>query len=113
MNFRNMLFLSQVAIHLCFLIGIFFVPLWVSIPAIIISQIIFVGACGTVFFHRVVAHKNAINPVIEKILILLSWIGVSGSALAWAGTHRKHHRYTDTEKDPHSPEHMGALRTYW
>ncbi len=32
-------------------------------------------------------------------MILLSWLGATSSALAWAGVHRKHHRYSDTEKD--------------
>ena len=26
-----------------------------------------------------------------------------GSPLAWVGMHRKHHRFSDTPKDPHSP----------
>lgn len=113
MDFRKLLFATQIYIHIVFLVGLFFVPLYISIPAIIICQIIFVGACGTAFFHRTVAHKNNINPITEKVLILLSWIGGSGSALAWAGTHRMHHRYSDTEKDPHCPIHHGKLKAYW
>ena len=113
MNFRNILFLLQVYIHAMFIFGIIGFSLKFVLPVILIAQIIFVGACGTVFFHRIVSHKNYVNPYFEKILLLLSWIGSSGSALAWAGTHRKHHRYTDTDKDPHSPEIMGIFRTYW
>jgi stearoyl-CoA desaturase (delta-9 desaturase) len=110
---RHKLLLIQIYAHILFLVGLVLLSATISIPTIIISQIIYVGICGTAFFHRTVSHKNKINPTIEKILILLSWVGMSGSALAWAGTHRKHHRYTDTEKDPHSPKYHGRLRTYW
>lgn len=91
----------------------FYVPLQMVIPALIIAQIIFVGFCGTVLFHRTVAHKNKVNPYIEKGLLLLSWVGATSSAVAWAGAHRKHHRYSDTDKDPHSPILLGKFNAYW
>ena len=49
----------------------------------------------------------------EKIFLLLSWLGVVSSALAWAGVHRKHHRFSDTNKDPHSPLWLGKFKAYW
>jgi stearoyl-CoA desaturase (delta-9 desaturase) len=100
-------------IHALFFIGLFIVPWEIAVIGIIVSQIIYVGFCGTSFFHRIVAHKNYINPVTEKIMIILSWVGLSGSAIAWAGTHRKHHRFSDSEKDPHCPIHQGKLKAYW
>ena len=113
MNFKLQLLIAQIYIHLAFLGGLVYLPFAFSIPIIIFCQIIFVGLCGTVFYHRVVAHKNPVRPWIEKTLLLLSWIGVSGSAVAWAGTHRKHHRFTDTDRDPHSPMHHGIIKSYW
>lgn len=113
MNIRLLLLICQIYIHLFFVIGLFLLPLSLSIPAVIINQVIFVGFCGTVFYHRVVSHNNPVRPVIEKALILLSWLGCSGSLIAWAGTHRQHHRYSDTAKDPHCPIHHGKLRAYW
>lgn len=113
MNFRLTLLISQIYVHILFFIGLFLAPWYISIPAIILSDIVFVGLCGTVFYHRVISHKNYINPYLKTFLLFLSWIGISGSLVAWAGTHRKHHRYTDTDKDPHSPQHMGYLKTYW
>jgi stearoyl-CoA desaturase (delta-9 desaturase) len=113
MNNKQKLLLIQIYIHIAFFVGICIVPWNVSLPFVLISQIIYVGMCGTAFFHRTVSHKNKINPIVEKILILLSWIGASGSAIAWSGTHRKHHRFSDTDKDPHCPKHMGIIRAYW
>lgn len=112
-NLRIRLLVTQIYIHIMFAIGLFMVSPWVSIPALVISQIIFVGLCGTVFYHRVVTHKNPIKPAIEKLLLVLSWIGASGSAIAWAATHRMHHRWGDTDKDPHSPKFMGKFQVYW
>ena len=113
MNSRKILLILQILIHCCFFAGLFFVDAYWAIFTILICHIVFVGACGTVLFHRVIAHKNKINPLIEKILLMLSTIGASGSAIAWAGTHRMHHRFSDTPRDPHSPQHAGIIKTYW
>lgn len=113
MDLRLSLLLSQIYAHVLFIIGLFTLPLWYSIPVIVVCQIIFVGLCGTVFYHRVVTHKNPVSERMERFLLFLSWIGCSGSALGWAGTHRAHHRWSDTERDPHSPQHHGLWKTYW
>jgi stearoyl-CoA desaturase (delta-9 desaturase) len=113
MTYKQKLLATQVYIHILFIAGLVIFPWYITIPAIILSQIVYSGLCGTVLFHRVTTHKNPINPVIEKILILLSWLGATSSALAWSGAHRKHHRYSDTDKDPHSPIKMGKFRAYW
>lgn len=112
-NLRVRLLLTQIYIHIMFVIGLFYVSPIMAIVAIITAQIIFVGLCGTVFYHRVVTHKNPIKPQAEKLLLFLSWIGASGSAMAWAATHRMHHRWGDTAKDPHSPKFMGKFKVYW
>lgn len=113
MNFRIVLLLAQIYIHINFLLGILFFNVWFIVISLIVCHLIFSGLCGTVFFHRVVTHKNRINPLAENILLFLSTLGVSGSALGWAATHRSHHKYSDTEKDPHSPKHLGLVKTYW
>lgn len=113
MNFRLVLLFVQIYIHISFFLGLYYFNVWYILLSLIICHLIFSGLCGTVFFHRVVTHKNTINPIIENILLWLSTLGASGSALGWAATHRAHHRYSDTEKDPHSPKHLGLLKTYW
>jgi sn-1 stearoyl-lipid 9-desaturase len=113
MNFRVALLLGQIYVHIGFFYGIYHFRSWDLVAIVVLNQIVFVGFCGTSFYHRIVAHRHPIHPVFEKLMLLLSWLGVSGSAIAWAGTHRLHHRTSDTEKDPHSPIHRGRLRTYW
>ena len=113
MTYKQKLITTQVYLHILFIVGLFLFPWYITIPTLILSQIVYVGLCGTMLFHRTVSHKNSIHPLAEKILLMLSWLGATSSAIAWAGVHRKHHRYSDTEKDPHSPIVMGRFRSYW
>ena len=66
-----------------------------------------VAAIGlTLGFHRCISHQQIKLHAITETLVL--YIGVMASAcspLTWAGVHRMHHAYADTEKDPHSPIH--------
>lgn len=113
MTFKNALLALQIFVHIAFVYGLVVFPLGFVLPIILVSQIVYVGFCGTVYFHRAVAHKNPIQPGYDKVLLLLSWLGISGSAIAWAGTHRMHHRFSDSSRDPHCPVHRGRWRAYW
>jgi fatty-acid desaturase len=93
--------------------GLFIFPVSMTLPVIVISQIVYVWICGTLFFHRTVSHRNDIHPFVERTLLIMSWLGVVSSAIAWAGVHRKHHRFSDTNKDPHSPIMLGKFKAYW
>lgn len=107
------LLLIQIYVHIFFLVGIYMLDWQQIISTLIICQILFAGLCGTVFYHRIVTHKNQINKTCEKILMTISWAGASGSLIAWAATHRLHHRFSDTEKDPHSPIYRNKFLIYW
>jgi stearoyl-CoA desaturase (delta-9 desaturase) len=61
-------------------------------------------------FHRLLTHKSYKTPKwLEYILTTLGTLGLQGSPIAWVTTHRIHHKFTETEKDPHSPNNG----TYW
>lgn len=61
----------------------------------------------TIGFHRVVTHRTIkLHPVFETLVIYVGVIASLLSPLSWAGMHRMHHAYSDTEKDPHSPKYM-------
>lgn len=54
--------------------------------------------------HRLWSHNAyKTNKYIEFFLSLLAAGSLQGSILSWASIHYKHHSFTDTEKDPHSP----------
>lgn len=63
---------------------------------------------GNATLHRYYGHRSFVmNKKFEPTLRWLAHhIGV-GSVLGWAGHHRWHHQYSDTDKDLHSPTKQG------
>ena len=58
--------------------------------------------------HRRFAHNQfKTSKLYEVFSLFLSMLAFSRSPLSWIGAHRIHHRFSDTEKDPHSPTHKG------
>jgi len=61
----------------------------------------------TIFLHRYSAHQMfTMSKFWEKVFFFLTFIFQGSSFLnprAYAILHRLHHKYSDTEKDPHSP----------
>lgn len=59
--------------------------------------------------HRYYAHKSFEfkNKLVMWFFTLLALLAGRGSPLGWAYLHRKHHIYSDTDLDPHSPKHLG------
>jgi len=59
--------------------------------------------------HRFYSHKSFKfrNDKIKWFFTCIAVLAGRGSPLGWVYLHRKHHRYTDTEKDPHSPKNLG------
>ena len=55
--------------------------------------------------HRLWSHDAyKTNKYVEFVLAVLSAGTLQGPALSWASNHFNHHTYTDTEKDPHTPQ---------
>ncbi|MBX9686565.1 MAG: fatty acid desaturase [Candidatus Obscuribacterales bacterium] len=66
----------------------------------------------TVGYHRLLAHRSFRCPkIIEYFFVLGGYLAFESSPIWWATLHRAHHRYTDSEKDPHSPR-FGNARAY-
>lgn len=54
--------------------------------------------------HRLWSHNSfKTNAFVEFILAVISAGALQGPALSWASNHYRHHTFTDTEQDPHSP----------
>ncbi|MXW42345.1 MAG: hypothetical protein F4138_04575 [Acidimicrobiia bacterium] len=65
----------------------------------------------TVYLHRDLAHKAVrLHPVLRSTFKVFLWFSTGICARHWAAVHRKHHAYTDTAEDPHSPARLGWLR---
>jgi stearoyl-CoA desaturase (delta-9 desaturase) len=63
----------------------------------------------TAGYHRYFAHRAYRMGRVPQFLMALGGLtAVQQGPLWWAGNHRDHHRYADTDRDPHSP-----LRGFW
>lgn len=68
----------------------------------------------TLFAHRAWTHK-AWQPhrIVNLYGLLMFSLLFVGNSLGWVSVHREHHRYTDTEKDPHSPYFKSRLKIHF
>lgn len=67
----------------------------------------------TVGYHRLLAHRSFKCPkIVEYFFVFGGYMGFESSPIWWATLHRAHHRFTDTDKDPHSPR-FGNVKAYW
>ena len=67
-------------------------------------------------YHRLFTHRGFKVPkFVEYFLHICGSLGLQSGAISWVTTHRLHHAFTETEKDPHSPRfgiywsHMGWI----
>ena len=60
----------------------------------------------TAGFHRLFVHRSFETYTwVKFIFAVLGSMAVQGSLIKWVGMHRRHHQYSDTTEDPHSPQH--------
>jgi len=64
----------------------------------------------TLGYHRGLAHKAVtLAPWVRRLLIATgNWI-TGLDPKGWSVMHRRHHAFSDTERDPHSPRNVGLL----
>lgn len=61
-------------------------------------------------YHRLMTHRGFKAPRwLERTLAVFGTLAVQSGPITWVTTHRIHHAFTDTNRDPHSPRHG----TYW
>lgn len=72
-----------------------------------------VGFLGNqIALHRYFTHKSfATTPAKHKFLLWFSILGGEGSPITWASHHRHHHKYTEADRDIHSPHESILLST--
>ena len=58
----------------------------------------------SIYLHRGLAHRAlTLHPLADFFFRIILWITTGQDRRQWVAVHRKHHAFTDTEKDPHSP----------
>lgn len=73
----------------------------------------------TVGFHRLLTHRSfeTYGPI-RALFAFLGSLSIEGEPVVWCAMHRRHHRHSDQEGDPHSPyvDHgrtFGLLKGLW
>lgn len=83
---------------------------WANLAAALIMWWI-AGSLGIgVGYHRLLTHRGFKVPKwVEYVLSVMGTFALQSGPLSWVTTHRIHHAFTETDKDPHSPRNG----TYW
>ncbi len=55
-------------------------------------------------YHRLLTHSSfETYPIVRRLLALFGNMAGEGPPIMWVAAHRKHHRFSDQDHDPHSP----------
>jgi stearoyl-CoA desaturase (delta-9 desaturase) len=99
--------LPFIVVHLaCF--GVIWVG-W-SVAAVSVAAALFAIRMFAItgFYHRYFSHRSfKTSRAAQFVFAVLGASAAQRGPLWWAAHHRKHHRYSDTEKDAHSPRQHG------
>ena len=79
---------------------------WQDLVNLAVSYVV-IGSGITVGFHRLFTHRSfKVSRPMRVLFAVLGSAAAEGPVIDWVATHRKHHRYSDVDGDPHSP-HVG------
>lgn len=64
--------------------------------------------CVTLYLHRGQTHRGIeFHPAVSHFMRFWLWITTGMMTKQWVAVHRKHHRFTEQDGDPHSPHVFG------
>jgi stearoyl-CoA desaturase (delta-9 desaturase) len=116
MKFNRKLVELRVSQISCILLPIWTV-LWISqhlnLQDIFIFFVVnlFLGLHVTTFMHRAWTHMSwRPKRLLNLWGLLIYTLGFSATTIGWAAIHREHHRYSDSDRDPHSPYYISRWK---
>jgi fatty-acid desaturase len=84
---------------------------WAGVAAMAVGVFIF-GQGINLGYHRLLTHRGLKVPRwLEYTLVTIALCCFQDTPIRWVTHHRVHHRYSDQEKDPHSP-HAGFFHAH-
>lgn len=70
--------------------------------------------CVTLYLHRGQAHRAIeFHPIAAHFMRAWLWLTTGMITQQWVAIHRKHHRFTDSTGDPHSPHVYGICKVFF
>lgn len=108
--------MSRVLTTGLFIFYLSLIPVWLmnaTLLQVVVCYIMYWFLCDfiqSLFMHRWAAH-NLWNPPLwwQKVCSVIGVVALIGTPIGWAAWHRTHHKYVDTDKDPHSP----TFKKWW
>ena len=97
-----------IALHflplLAFVTGVTWRAVWLAVALYFIRMLAITGG-----YHRYFSHRSyRLGRVSQFVLAFVGTTAAQKGPLWWAAHHRAHHKYSDTERDIHSP-----IRGFW
>ena len=102
--------LALAAIHLG--AGAALLPVFFSWTALLVAFALYyltggIGVC--LGYHRLLTHRSLHVPrPLEYAIATAGALAMQGGPISWVATHRAHHAFSDTERDPHD-----SRRGFW
>ena len=99
--------------HLLLLLTLFNIDNWyLAIFAGVIAYYVIYQHGQSIGYHKMFSHR-AFEPVswFPYVATFCGVISFIGCPVSYSVVHRLHHRYSDTDKDPHNPQH-GMFHSY-
>lgn len=94
-------------------IGVFFVPVSPAVIALAVGSYLVRMFAITAGYHRYFSHRSyKTSRWFQFLLALLGTMSMQNGPLWWASWHRRHHRFSDTPKDAHSPRNGGFFHAH-
>ena len=84
---------------------------WLGWSDVLICLVMYAitGHGVTVGFHRFFTHKSfKPNRAVKVGLAIAGSMAIQGPVVRWVADHRKHHKFSDRDGDPHSPWRYGT-----
>jgi stearoyl-CoA desaturase (Delta-9 desaturase) len=84
---------------------------WLGWHDVLIGLVFYVvsGMGISMGFHRYFTHSSfKANRGLKIALAIAGSLAIEGPVLTWVADHRRHHKYSDKEGDPHSPWRFGT-----
>ena len=84
---------------------------WLGWTDVLITVVMYwlTGHGITVGFHRLFTHKSyKPNRAVKIAVAIAGSMAIQGPVVRWVADHRKHHKFSDRDGDPHSPWRYGT-----
>lgn len=92
------------------LYGLLNLSFWGYVVATLLMTQITIAAV-TIYLHRHQAHRALnLHPIVSHFFRFWLWLSTGMVTKEWVAIHRKHHAFTETEQDPHSPQVKGIKK---